>query len=514
MGTVLKTSGKTIAVNSIIGWVRLGVTTVATLFATRYALMALGVEGYGVYVAVASLPLFLSFVTGAAQVTAQAALGRELEAGDPRSAFQAAVLIHGAFALAIVLIGEILGRWLVLNVLQVPESMSGAAVVAVRVSILSASIGALLAPYESLLQIHERFGLFAALDMVRATALAVVSFALISYSDDRLVAYSVVVAALTVMTALLGFVIAKIAYPEITRWAALRHCLPALRSQLGLLTWTSMGGLAAVTRNQGYAILMNVFFGPQGSAAYGVASQVLGLVRQLAASVLSAFAPQILRRGNSEHVADLVNLGFQASKYVFLITVGAALALLVGMDTLLEVWLGDAPNTTMLLALLLISSLMVDQLSSGMIYVHLAIHRIAAVQVVGSILMIASLGLSIIAAEIGMGISWIFGILILMTVLIATIRVTMLRYVFPHAPQRWMRETVFPCLYAVAIPASVGFIINQTMGASLLQLIVSLIVVVCLLCPSIFFIALSPLEREILLKVLNQVTPRFRSTIA
>ena len=111
-----------IAVNSIVILVRLVITSLIGIFASRLVLDALGASDYGLYNVVGSIVTFLNVINGATMSTTYRYIAFEIgkkDKGDPKKIFNTCFLIHVAYAGLIVLIGLTIGEFYIANYLNV-----------------------------------------------------------------------------------------------------------------------------------------------------------------------------------------------------------------------------------------------------------------------------------------------------------------------------------------------------------------------------------------------------------
>lgn len=92
----------------------------------------------------------------------------------------------------------------------------------------------------------------------------------------------------------------------------------------------------------GINICLNVFFGPITNAAKGIADKINQLTSQLNVNFFMAFSPQIIKSYASQDMADAHMLVYKSSKYSFLLIFFVALPLIIGMQDVLSIWLGQA----------------------------------------------------------------------------------------------------------------------------------------------------------------------------
>ena len=111
---------KRIAVNSIFIFTRICIVSVVSLMVSRIVLDALGASDFGLYNVVGGIVTFLNVANGAMVSTTYRYLAFEVgkkDKGNPNKVYNTSSLIHACFALAILIIGAIIGLWYINNYL-------------------------------------------------------------------------------------------------------------------------------------------------------------------------------------------------------------------------------------------------------------------------------------------------------------------------------------------------------------------------------------------------------------
>ena len=489
--------------NGLIVWGRIAGTTLATILTTRFVLTALGVEAYGVFVATVAIPLALSFLTGAMQVNTQRALAMTAAVpGNRQRIFNATLGLHLGVAVVILLVGELTSGWVLRQVLLIPAPLLVPAEQVLRLTFVAAALGALLAPYEALLQADERFAVFAVLDVLRAVALMLASLWLMSHDGDRLVAYGWAAALTTIGAAMLGALIAARDHPELRLRLGLFFDAEFFRTQTQLFGWTLFGSSSSVARNQGMAIVVNMFFGPIGSAAYAVGNQIQNALRQLSGAISSVLAPRIFRIEASGQRERMVNAALASCRFSSLVAMALAVPLLAEHEMILALWLGTPPHMAGVVTMLLIVGFLIDQMSAPAGTAHLAVGSIARYQLVCGSLTIAFLPLAYFAGSQGAGLTLILSLLAGMTGIVAWLRIALLA---PHAQGtvgRWLSNVVLSVLTAAAPAAIAALTIVMLLPPGPVRLVLTVALSGAALLASGYLFGLTTEEREALASLL------------
>ena len=122
--------------------------------------------------------------------------------------------------------------------------------------------------------------------------------------------------------------------------------------------WTLIGSLGFSFKDQFSNIIMNVFLGTVVNAARGITSQINGIIMSFAENFTTALSPQITKQyamGDILHSQKLVAIG---SKYSFYLMSFITIPLLLNIDYILQLWLGEVPKyTSSFVAITLVSNI-------------------------------------------------------------------------------------------------------------------------------------------------------------
>ena len=166
---VAMNENKKIAINSVVIFARLCITSVIGIFTSRIVLDALGASDYGLYNVVGGIVTLLNVVNTAMLSTTYRYIAFEVgkkKDGNTNKIFNVSLLIHAIFSIFILVVGLIVGTWYVNNYLNIPIEKISDAHFVLRVSLITSAISTLLVPYQGLLVAYEKFTLNAVIDIV------------------------------------------------------------------------------------------------------------------------------------------------------------------------------------------------------------------------------------------------------------------------------------------------------------------------------------------------------------
>ena len=186
-------NNRRIAKNTLLLYVRMLFTMAISLYTSRVVLHVLGVTDYGVYNVVGGVITLLGFLTnsmsGASSRYITFSLGKG-DMGEMRRTFGNILSIHFLLAGVVLLLGETVGLWFVLEKLRIPTDRMDAALWVYQLSVLTAMLGVVSVPYNAAIIAHERMGAFAYIGIVDALLKLVIVYLLWVMPYDKLVIYA------------------------------------------------------------------------------------------------------------------------------------------------------------------------------------------------------------------------------------------------------------------------------------------------------------------------------------
>lgn len=190
----MESNNKRIAKNTLLLYVRMLFSMLVSLFTSRVVLATLGVEDYGTYNVVGGIVAMAGFLNASMAGATSRFLTFELGRGDSvrlARAFSSAMLIHVGIALAVLLLAETVGLWLLEAKLVIPEGRMVAARWVFQLSIVSTLVGITQTPYDACIVAHERMGIYAYVGILGTCLRLAIVYVLLVGAFDKLILYGV-----------------------------------------------------------------------------------------------------------------------------------------------------------------------------------------------------------------------------------------------------------------------------------------------------------------------------------
>ena len=393
-----------VILNTGILYGRMLLTMGISLYSTRLILNALGSTDFGIFNLIAGIITLLSFLNSAMSTSTQRFLSYYQGLGDverQRNVFTNSLILHLLIGIVIVGALEIVGLFLFDGFLNIPQERELAARTIYHFMSVTVFFVILSVPFTGSLISHENMLWVAFVSIVEAILKLAIAYFLLSVNHDKLVTYGILTALISVLSFFLYAAFCLLKYKECTTknlFVIDRKLFTELTSFAG---WNLFGSICGVTKDQGLAVMLNMFFGAVVNTAYGIANQVSSQLSFFSVTMLRALNPQIMKSEGNGDRQRMLRLSMTASKFGFFLLAIVAIPCIFEMETILALWLKEVPaNTVAFCRLALIGSL-VNQLTIGLQSAIQATGKIKIYQsTVGSILLL-TLPISFLCLKMG-----------------------------------------------------------------------------------------------------------------
>ena len=354
--------------NTMILYGKMIITVFVSLYATRIVLNALGVKDYGIYNLIAGVITMLSFLQVSMSASTQRFLSFHKGVDDATALggiFSSSVILHFVISIVIVLGLELLGLPFLNHSLNLPADRAAVAEVVFHLMVLSTFLTINSVPYEGALNANEDMVFISLLSILEVVLKLISAISLFYISMDKLVFYTGSIVGITLLCRMISVYYCRSRYVECR--AGLRSSnLKDIKSMLAFAGWNSFGALCAVGRNQGIAVVLNMFFGVVVNASYGIANQVSTQLSYFSQSMLMALRPQIVKSEGEGNREKMLRLSVIASKFSVYFMAICAVPFFIEMPFVLKLWLKVVPADTVVFCRLVIILNIIVQMSAGL----------------------------------------------------------------------------------------------------------------------------------------------------
>ncbi len=494
--------------NTFILYARVGITVFVTLFSSRWILQALGKEDFGIFNLVSGLLTMLTFLNVTMASSSQRFLSYALGKGDQdklKEMFYFSTVLHFGVGILIVLLIETVGRYLLMNVLLIPEGKYSLALFVLHCLSVSTFTTVISVPYSASLITHENIFFVALIQITEALLKLGAAVLLLYYDGPRLKLYSVCMMMIPIVSACCyrtycyrKYIESHIILHRITDYALFRE----FASYSG---WNLIGGLSSMLRTQGVAMLMNSFYGVIVNAAYGIATQVNGQMNFFSASIVTSTRPQIVKSEGMGNRARMHALSATTSKITFLLLAMLSIPILVEMPYILHIWLRNVPDYTINFTRLILLQSLVFQFSVGVSIGVESVGKIKLLQLYVGILHFIVIPIGYICLKLGLSPYAVLICVIIEELIGFVLRLFVSRKVTGLNISEFLKNNTIPCIISAIFTALICFGIKHSLVESLIRLLLIILSSLTIICILSYYFVLNNNEISTIISIIKKV---------
>ena len=350
-----KPGEKKVAKNTLLLFVRMALLMVINLVAVRYVRQGIGIEDYGILNAVTGIVQIViclkSILATSTQRFISMAMGKD-DADGARDSFSISVKLSWKLSFIILLGMETIGLWFVLTQMKCPDSRYTAMLVAFQLSVVNFILTLLQVPYLAVVLAYEKMNVFAFVTLAEAILNFAAALLVFIVPGDGMIFY----ASMLVVSNLLGYILYKgyvslrikdIFYQNVKE-GKLYHQI------LSFSGWTIYGSIAGALMFHGNMLALNVYVGPLANAAFAVAIQIYHAIINFGNNVIMAVRPQMVMNYSKGNYRQLNRLFILSTLAIIGLLGVIILPLEIWMPKILDIWLGDVDDMTIVFSRLMI----------------------------------------------------------------------------------------------------------------------------------------------------------------
>lgn len=459
-----------------------------SLYTARVVLEVLGVEDYGISGVVGGVIGMIGFLNDSMSGATSRFLTYELGRGNlhrMKETFATALIIHIGIALVVLLFAETIGLWFLENKLVIPEERMNAARIVYQMAILSTMIAITQVPYNACLVAHEKFDVYAYVDILNVVLRLLIVYLLVIVNFDKLILWSL----LSFIVSLLIMMVYRIyctRYYEESRFSFIWN-RSNIKQMLSFSGWDLYGNMSVMARTTGVNMLLNVFFGPVVNAAAGIAAQVQGCIMGFAGNLVTAVRPQLVKQYACKEYDEMFVLLQNGIKMSFLLLSIFSIPLICETHFVLHIWLGLVPDFAVDFCIYTLLFNFFANISILLVSVIHATGNIKRPSFINGTLYLLVIPFSYVAYRIGCppGIAFLFNVLAVILGMFSnawTIKLYIQEFLF----NKFFLQNFLKCISILVIVLSIVYSLHWVMEEGWLRLVISVML-------SSFLLALSGL---------------------
>lgn len=493
-------AGKRMVKNTLVLYVRLVLTMFLTFFTTRELLLALGARDYGlsnVVGSISSMFIFISYLINAATMRFFSfELGRN-DFERLKKVFSISFFEYSGAVVIIFILMETIGLWFFNNKLDVPIDRRDAAFYFFQFSIISFLLKIFTTQYEALTTAHEDMGIFALLKIIYTVLSLLIVYMLYLGNFDKLEFYGFLLAVVNFLYFIAYFVICFIRYPE-SRFSFVwdwKIC----KDLLSFSGWSFFEAISGLFSNVFVNVVLNNFFGGAANAARAISVQVSAGIAGFTSNFLIAANPQIVKYWAVNDRQKSIDLTFLSSRIGYLLIFIFACPILAETGFVLQLWLKDVPEFTVVCTQLIIISTILNSMTSPFTYLNNATGNIALYQFVVGVIQWMSFPVVYVFAYFGFGVYVVMGSLLLITIALFFSRLIILKKIAGISICRYITYTLLPCVFTTICMLPIVAYLKVVDMHSFIRLVVIFV----LSCVVVCFFGVKNEERKMIFTIIK-----------
>ena len=499
MSPVPEISGtsRRIARNTVVLYIRMFVLMLVGFYTSRVVLRDLGVTDYGIYGVVGEAVALFSILTTSLSSSISRFLTYELGRGDTarlNTVFSTSLSIQLLFSLLIVLLSEPLCLWFIQYKMEIPPDRVQAAFWVLQFSIASFVVQLVSVPYNALVVAHEHMGAYAWMSILEGVGKLALALSIAFSPFDRLIYYAAGMLLLSVVIRLIYGIYCRVRFASESRYRPILD-RPLFREMFAFAGWSVVGSGASILRDYGANVLLNLFFGLAVNAARTLSMQVAGYVRKFVTSFVTAINPQITKSYAAGDRDYMMTLTWRGSRLAFQLLLLLAYPLLFNTQFLLDLWLKDVPEYTVVFVQLVVVLSLVESISYTLSTAASATGRIRNYQLVIGGILLLNLPLDYLLLRLGCGPAVVFTVAIALALLCVAARLWLLRGMVGMNPWQFCREVLLRDVLVALLGAVLPVLLLLFAPSGWVWSLVSCAVSVLGVAGAIYAVGITPGER-------------------
>lgn len=496
----IKADNKKIAKNTLFLYGRMFLTMIISLYTSRLVLKNLGVEDFGIYNVVGGFVGMFAFINSALVGATQRFYNVEnSQHGDEgiKRVYIVSVVVQSVLAILLFILLEAIGIWYVNNIMVMPAERLPVANVLFQVSVASLILLVLQIPYSAAIVSFERLDYYAILGIIDVVLKCVFVLILPLIPFDRLMVYSFLIFAINLLNFFLYFVYARCNFKMLRFERNFDKDL--FKSMLSFSGWNFFDTFSTMVYSQGLNMILNVFFGPVVNAARGVANQVYGAIKGFSHNIVISFRPQLVDSYAKGDYSRTRMIMFNESKICFFMLFLLSMPVMVQIDYILKLWLGDnVPHYTNIFVQLILLKMILGTFNVPFTQVVHATGRIRKFHLITGNLTILIAPISYLFLKMGYDATVVFVISIIMTVVTQIFCIFILKGTFEYSIRSYIKSVIIPCSMVAVISTGLSMILKMRVEDSFISFV--FITLSCLIITALvsLFLLMNALQRQLL----------------
>lgn len=454
---------KRVLYNTVSQYIRTGLNVILSLYSTRIVMETLGDTDYGLYSVIAGVVAMLSFVSNALVISTQRYLSHSHSQNDIRlvsKVFGNSLMIHLVISVCLLLVLTSLTNPVVMTFLDIPLSRIASAKVVYICVVVMIALSFFTSPFKALFIARENIVYISVIDVVDGVFKVLAALVLPFISFDKLDAYALLLVSISFFNLIAFGLYALLKYKECHFPKIADIDGEYVKKLIGFASWTLYSTGCVVVRTQGIAIIINRVFGVLVNASYGIAQQVSGALLNVSQAIANALSPQIIKTEGEGKREKMIYLASIECKYAYMMLAMVAIPLIFNMHFILELWLKNVPQYSVMFCNMVIVAAMCDTLTGGLGIANQAIGKIKVYSLIFGSIKLLTLPLAYILVQNVREPLYVMLPFVAIELVSAIFRIFFLRKTAGLSVPAFVRNVILPAIASTTAVTGICFILD------------------------------------------------------
>ena len=490
---------KKITKNTFFLYSKMMITVFFSLYTVRIVINSIGAEEYGIFNLVAGLVAMLSFLSASMTVSTQRFFSNYLGEKNTvklKSSFQTSLILNLLIAIFLIFLLEAIGYFLIFDFIVVDAERVNSVFIVYQLVVLNTVITLTGLSFDAAIIAREDLHIDAILGVFEVVLRFIFALTISKFSGDQLIYYTSTIVFVALISRLMKIIYAYNKYEEISliNFNIDKH---QFKSMFSFFSWNTFGAASGVIRNQGVAVVINLFFGPILNASYGIALQVSSQIKNFSENLLKSVRPQIFKLEGANDRNNMLKASLLVCKIGYFMVLLLGLPLILEINEILKIWLNDVPQDAGILCQLSIILILINIISNGIQTALQAVGEIKLYQTIVGIFIISIPFISYLFLKNNYAVYWVIIISILIEILVTPIRLLLLRKYSEFHITSFLSEVIIPILKVTLFSLLIALIISKINNLNSIFILVLKSGLMCItVLASIYVLGLTTAEKN------------------
>jgi Na+-driven multidrug efflux pump len=495
-----------VAFNTFAMYAKVLITVGITLYSTRLVLDQLGAEDLGTYNLVAGIVGMLAFFQVAMRTSMQRYMSHAIGMNDKnrlQHIFYIAKRLGLLLGLSLVVVIELAGFFF-FSYLNIASDRIFATQVVFHFVVLSTFFSIISLPFDSAIVAHENIFVISIIYILESILKFAVAIYLVYSPFDKLIVYGILVAGVYILSFFFKWLYCRLKYEESR--GEIGKIDKSLSAKIAKFSgWSIFEPLSSMSSVQGMAVILNLYAGTVINSAYGIANQVNGQLYFFSSSVLASMNPQIMKSEGGGERERMVRLSLFTCKLSFFLLAFFSIPLLIEMPYILQLWLKNVPENTMLFCRIILICTLLSQTTYALQSGIIAIGKIGKYQTAIGISKLLALPIGFCILKMGAPVYAAVFSFVIVEIINTIIRWQIARKLMNFSGQDFLNHVVFRLLLSLMIVGAISTSVLMFMPESFMRLIIVIVISGISLLLSLKLLILNKEEYKQVVNVLKNI---------